>query len=53
MLRPGGLFLTNYAVFPGPLIDAAPRLVTTVEFDRQHNGDTIFCYVRNASRPTP
>jgi SAM-dependent methyltransferase len=45
MLRPGGFFVTNYAVSPGPEFDAA-AIVTSVFFDRQGNGDTLFCYRR-------
>lgn len=46
MLRPGGYFLTNYAVAPSALLEAMPDLTTAVYFDRQNNGDTIFCYRR-------
>jgi hypothetical protein len=46
MLRPGGLFLTNYAVFPAAPMESSASLVTTVDFDRQHNGDTLFGYRR-------
>ncbi|PYR54410.1 MAG: hypothetical protein DMF91_26885, partial [Acidobacteria bacterium] len=46
MLRPGGFFLTNYAVFPSAPMESTASLVTTVEFDRQHNGDTVFWYQR-------
>jgi len=46
MLRPGGLFLTNYAVTPLPSMEAAPGLTTSVFFDKQQNGDTIYVYRR-------
>jgi hypothetical protein len=45
MLRPGGFFVTNYAVSPGAEFDPAP-IVTPVFFDKQQNGDTVFCYRR-------
>ena len=44
MLRPGGLFLTNYAVVPAASMDPAPLAVTKVFWDRQHNGDTVFTF---------
>ena len=46
MLRPGGFFVTNYAVTPRPPIESPAALVTIVEFDRQHNGDTVLWYRR-------
>jgi SAM-dependent methyltransferase len=46
MLRPGGLFLTNYAVSPAAPFDPDAILTTTVYFDRQQNGDTLFWYRR-------
>ncbi len=46
MLRPGGYFLTNYAVAPSATMEAAPGLTTPVFFDRQGNGDTIYFYRR-------
>jgi chemotaxis methyl-accepting protein methylase len=46
MLRPGGFFLTNYAVAPSAPMESTASLVTTVDFDRQHNGDTLFWYQR-------
>jgi hypothetical protein len=46
MLRPGGFFLTNYAVFPAAPMESTAGLVTTVDFDRRHNGDTLFWYRR-------
>jgi SAM-dependent methyltransferase len=45
MLRPGGFFVTNYAVSPGPEFDPS-AIVTPVFFDKQQNGDTMFCYRR-------
>ncbi len=44
MLRPGGVFLTNYAVSPRPPFESAPSQTTKVFWDRQNNGDTIFWY---------
>jgi hypothetical protein len=46
MLRPGGYFLTNYAVSPVVQLEPTASLVTAVDFDLQHNGDTIFAYQR-------
>ena len=46
MLRPGGYFLTNYAVAPSASMEALPSLTSPVFFDRQGNGDTIYCYRR-------
>jgi len=46
MLRLGGFFVTNYAVSPLPPLKSPPGLVTSVFFDRQQNGDTLFCYQR-------
>jgi SAM-dependent methyltransferase len=44
MLRPGGYFITNYAVSPVAPLEPSPSIVTSVFFDRQGNGDTLFCY---------
>jgi len=46
MLRPGGLFLSNYAVAPSSTMEALPALTTRVFFDKQQNGDTVFVYRR-------
>jgi hypothetical protein len=47
MLRPGGVFLTNYAVAPPPPMEPTASQVTAVFFDRQQqNGDTLFSYQR-------
>jgi hypothetical protein len=46
MLKPGGFFLTNYAVAPQPPMEAAANLTTSVYFDKQKNGDAIYCYRR-------
>lgn len=46
MLRPGGFFLTNYAVSPTAPMESTASLITSVDFDRQHNGDTLFWYQR-------
>jgi SAM-dependent methyltransferase len=46
MLRPGGLFLSNYAVVPSATMEALPALTTRVFFDKQQNGDTVFVYRR-------
>jgi hypothetical protein len=50
MLRPGGFFLTNYAVSPAPPLESSASLTTTVSFDRQNNGDTLFWYQRAAQK---
>ena len=47
MLRPGGYFVTNYAVSPLPPLEPSASIVTSVFFDKQRNGDTIFCYRRD------
>ena len=44
MLRPGGVFLTNYKIAPLPPIESSDSLITS--FDSQGNGDTIFVYLR-------
>ena len=46
MLRPGGYLLTNYQLAPIGALESLPALTTTVEFDRQHNGDSLFWYRR-------
>lgn len=47
MLRPGGVFLTNYKALPAAPLESAASVVTTVYFDRDRkNGDTLFCYQR-------
>ena len=46
MLKPGGYFLTNYAVTPRPPMTTAPALITKVFWDRQNNGDTLLAYQR-------
>jgi len=46
MLRPGGYFVTNYAVLPRPPFEPAARLTTRVFWDRQGNGDTLLAYRR-------
>jgi hypothetical protein len=46
MLRPGGFFVTNYAVVPVAPLESAAGIVTPVFFDREQNGDTLFCYKR-------
>jgi hypothetical protein len=47
MLRPGGFFLTNYAVAPPPPMEPTAAEGTVVFFDRQRqNGDTLFSYRR-------
>jgi SAM-dependent methyltransferase len=46
MLRPGGYFVTNYAVKPVPPLEPSASIVTSVFFDKQGNGDTLFCYQR-------
>lgn len=46
MLKPGGFFLTNYAVTPAAPMESSASSTTAVFFDRQNNGDTIYCYQR-------
>ncbi len=46
MLRPGGYFLTNYALVPAPPLEPSASVISPVFFDRQQNGDTMFCYRR-------
>jgi len=46
MLKPGGFFLTNYAVTPMAPMETTSSLKTAVFFDRQGNGDTIYAYQR-------
>jgi SAM-dependent methyltransferase len=46
MLRPGGFFLTNYAVSPLAPMEPEASLMTPVFWDRQGNGDTLFWYQR-------
>ena len=52
MLRPGGLFLSNYAVAPSSTMEALPALTTRVFFDKQQNGDTVFVYRRHIAGST-
>ena len=47
MLRPGGYFVTNYKVSPVAPLEASASVVTAVFFDRQGNGDTLYCYKRS------
>jgi hypothetical protein len=51
MLKPGGFFLTNYAVAPSAPLETQASLVTPVYFDRQKNGDTIYAYQRAGDPP--
>ena len=44
MLRPGGVFLTNYQVHPPPPFEGTASVVTPVFWDAQKNGDTMFGY---------
>ena len=46
MLRPGGFFVTNYAVSPRAPMESSASVVTTVDHTRQHTGDTLFWYAR-------
>lgn len=46
MLRPGGFFVTNYAVSQSSPLEAVPDLTTTTYWDRQRNFDTLFWYQR-------
>ena len=50
MLKPGGFFLTNYAVTPSAPMETTASVKTAVFFDRQGNGDTIFAYQRRYAR---
>jgi len=47
MLRPGGLFLTNYAVSPLPPMEPKAAAVVPVFWDNRKQGDTLFWYRRN------
>jgi chemotaxis methyl-accepting protein methylase len=46
MLKPGGFFLTNYAVKPMAPMETTASVTTAVFFDTQRNGDTIYAYLR-------
>jgi hypothetical protein len=46
MLKPGGFFLTNYAVTPMAPMETTASLTAAVFFDKQQNGDTVYCYQR-------
>ena len=46
MLRPGGIFLTNYEIAPSATMEALRQLTTRVFFDEQGNGDSVFVYRR-------
>ncbi len=46
MLRPGGYFLTNYAMTAAAPFEPSAVLTSSVFFDRQRNGDTMYCYRR-------
>jgi hypothetical protein len=46
MLRPGGCLLTNSPIRPTAPMELAASFVPMVDFDRQHNGDTLFWYQR-------
>jgi len=46
MLKPGGVFLTNYAVTPRPPMETTASLTAPVFFDKQQNGDTVYGYRR-------
>jgi chemotaxis methyl-accepting protein methylase len=46
MLKPGGFFLTNYRVTPGPPMETTASITAPVFFDKQQNGDTVYCYRR-------
>ena len=47
MLRPGGLFVTNYAVSPLPPMEPKAAAVVPVFWDNQKQGDTLFWYRKN------
>lgn len=47
MLKPGGLFLTNYAVAPSATLERLDALTTRVFFDKgRTEGDSLFWYRR-------
>jgi 2-polyprenyl-3-methyl-5-hydroxy-6-metoxy-1,4-benzoquinol methylase len=46
MLRPGGVFLTNYVVHPRSPMESPASVATRVFWDRQRKGDTLFAYRR-------
>ncbi|PYR90417.1 MAG: hypothetical protein DMF84_21140, partial [Acidobacteria bacterium] len=46
MLRPGGIFLTNYLVHPRSPMESSASVMTSVFWDQQRNGDTLFSYRR-------
>ena len=46
MLKPGGFFLTNYAVTPRPPMETTASITAPVFFDQQQNGDTVYGYRR-------
>ena len=46
MLKPGGVFLTNYRIAPPPPMEPSPSLVTAVTWDDHGNGDSLFWYRR-------
>ena len=46
MLRPGGFFLTNYAVSTLAPMESEASLKPPVFWDREGNGDTLFWYRR-------
>jgi SAM-dependent methyltransferase len=51
MLKPGGVFLTNYLVHPSPPLERSASVVTPIFWDRQKNGDTMFGYRRVDAAP--
>ena len=46
MLRPGGMFLTNYAVPSRSPFEPSPSQLAKVFWDKQGNGDTVFGYLK-------
>lgn len=46
MLRPGGYFLTNYSMTAAAPFEPSAVLTSSELFDRQQNGDTMYCYRR-------
>jgi SAM-dependent methyltransferase len=46
MLRPGGYFLTNYAVVPVAPLERHASVSVSVYWDRQQHGDTMFGFAR-------
>jgi hypothetical protein len=46
MLRPGGYFLSNYAVSPMPPFEPHAGMSVSVFWDRRRGGDMLLAYRR-------